>query len=234
MANESGNAYGLTVLSPIKNGHMDEIEYADDTRIRIQSLGLNEDSLMAKVPNTYLARLFILNDVMLEATPACDFCCTLNDVLSFFSDRFRKSALPREDHLQSKYLVFSTNFHGTLEPYLTGMWQSTEKDIRYIWAHCVAFNQVQDASSFIAYIKKCQLETTLFFNGSTDEPLSEQLKSLYLKQEFTRFAVDHQGLPAAELKAAFNTFIERVDPDNLAAPAWRPGQSTVEDGLHQS
>ena len=229
MANESGNAYGLSILSPIKNGHKGELEFADETRMRIQNLGLDEDSPMAKVPNTYLSRMFILDDVILESTPACDFCCTLNDVLSLFNDKFRLKALPKQDHLQSKYLVFSSNFHGTLEPYLSGMWEAISDDIRHIWEHCVAFDQVKDAASFIDYMKKCQLKTTLFFNGSTDDPLDEQLKSLYLKQEFSRFAVEHQGLPAAKLQTAFAKFIERVEPENLAAPTWRPGQCTVDN-----
>lgn len=234
MANESGNAYGLSILSPIKNGHIGEMEYADDTRLRIQGLGLNEESPMAQVPNTYLSRMFILDDVILESTPACDFCCTLSDILSVFSDKFRKKALPKEDHLKSKYLVFSSNFHGTLEPYLSGMWEAISDQIRFIWEHCVAFDQVTDAASFITYMKKCQLKTTLFFNGSTDDPLNEQLKSLYLKQEFARFAVEHQGLPAAKLKAAFADFIKRVEPENLAAPTWRPGQSTTENCLYKA
>lgn len=234
MANESGNAYGLTILSPIKNGNMGEIEFSDDTRRRIIKLGLNEQSPMAKVPNTYLARLFVLNDVYLESNPACDFCCTINDVLSLFNDKFRVKSLPKKDHLKSKYLVFSSNFHGQLEPYLTGMWNAIADDIDNIWRHCVAFDQVSDAPSFVSYMKKCQLETTLFFNGSTDDSLDEQLKALYLKQEFSRFAVEHQGLAAAKLKSAFTTFIKQVEPDNLAAPSWRPGQSTVDNYLNKS
>ena len=43
---------------------------------------------MAKVPNTYLARFYILNDVFYQGFPA------------------------EEEHLKSKYLVFSSNFHG--------------------------------------------------------------------------------------------------------------------------
>jgi hypothetical protein len=51
------------------------------------------------------------------------------------------------------------------------------------------------------------------------------LKALYLKQQFVKFAVSHQGLGAAELQEAFRAFIERVQPNHLAVPTWRPGQS---------
>ncbi len=87
-----------------------------------------------------------------------------------------------------------------------------------MWQFCVGFSEVRDARSFTSYLKKCQVKTTFFFNGSTDEPLAEQLKSLYLKQEFSKFAYAHQGLPAAELQAAFTAFIARVEPENLARP----------------
>jgi hypothetical protein len=76
-------------------------------------------------------------------------------------------------------------------------------------------------------MKKCQLEATLFFNGSTDDSLQEQLKSLYLKQEFAKFAVENQGKSAVDLQAAYKEFMKRVKPTDLSAPTWRPGQSTL-------
>lgn len=138
------------------------------------------------MPQTYLARFFILDDVFHESTPGCDPFCNLLDILSIFKDRFRLLALPREDHLKSRYLVFSSNFHGDLEAYLRGMWSAISADIKHIWEHCVAFDKVHDAEGFITYIKRCQLTANLFFMGSTDDPLEEQLKALYLKQQFVK------------------------------------------------
>lgn len=227
MPNVSGNAYALTVLSPIKNGHFGEIAYADEVRQRLQALGVDEDSPLAKVPQTYLARFFVLDDVYLQSSSGCDPFGNILDVLSLLSERFYRLALPREDHLKSRYLLFSSNFHGDLDPYLRGMWSAISTDIKHIWEHCVAFDGVHDAEGFIAYIKRCQLDANLFFMGSTDDSLEEQLKALYLKQEFTRFAVNHQGLGAEELRAAFNTFIARVRPTDLSAPTWRAGQSAL-------
>lgn len=232
MANTSGNAYALTVLAPIQNGCMGEISYAEIIRNRLQDMPLHEDSPLAKVPNTYLARLFILDDVFYESNTANDALFNFGDLFSFFSDRFRRAALPRKDNLQSKYLVFTSDFYGNLDNYLEGLWKNwvvleknTARDVCYLWEYCVGFDQVTDSESFIRYIKKCQLNATLYFNGSTDDPLQEQLKSLYLKQEFARFAVEHQGKSAAQLQAAFMKFIDRVQPENLAGPSWVPGKS---------
>jgi hypothetical protein len=227
MGNTSKNAYALTVLSPIRSGNYGETAYSDEVRYRLQCLKRNEGSPMAKVPQTYLCRYFVLDDVYHESLPGADFGETIADTLAIFSDRFRRAALPREDHLKSKYLVFCCNLHGDLDTYLRGMWAAIEQDIRHLWEFCYGFDKVVDADSFIAYIRKCQLRASLFFVGSNDDPLEQQLKALYLKQEFSRFAVEHQGMPAAQLQEAYKAFIRRVEPGNLSAPSWPPGKSTV-------
>jgi hypothetical protein len=226
MANRNGNAYALTCLSPIRHGHIDGVAYSDEVRHRLQNWGLLEYSPMAKVPQTYLCRYFVLNDVYYQSLSGPDFFSTVYDILSFFSDRFRTAALPREDHLKSKYLVFSCNLHGDLDTYLRGMWEAIGEDIKRVWCFCYGFDKVTDADSFIVYIKRCQLKAALFFVGSNDDPLPEQLKALYLKQEFSRFASEHQGLPAAELQQAYRAFMRRVQPLNLTGPTWSPGQSS--------
>src|SRR5437899_2231844 len=125
MANKSGNAYGLTLLCPILRGlpkqapeGMNDQTHADLIRIQLQQLTMNEQSTMARVPNTYLGRLWVLNDVPYQGRPA-----TL-------------------EHLKSNYLVFASNFYGELEDYLRGMWTAIEQDLRAILQHCVGFDRV--------------------------------------------------------------------------------------------
>jgi len=224
MANINGNAYALTILSPIKNGNIGEVAYSDEVRDRLLEWNLRANSPMTKVPQTYLCRYFVLDDVYTESLPGTDLYGTIIDIFSIFSDTVRRKALPAEDHLQSNYLVFSSNFHGDLDAYLRGMWNAISDDIKKVWEFCWAFDQVHDADSFVAYMKKCQLTAALFFVGSTDDSLEEQLKSLYLKQEFKKFAMSTQGMTAAQLQQEYKKFISRVQPNNLAAPSWLPGQ----------
>ena len=210
MANTSGNAYGLTTLCPIINGFSSSESTSDseshDKIIRrlLQSLPINEDSLFANTDNTYFARLFILNDVFFQQG---------NDF--------------KRDQLKSKYLCFNSNFHGDLNTYLTGMWNNNETLVRGIWQHCVAFDQVNQASDFVDYIKSCQVDTTLFFNGSNDKPVDEQLKALYVKQMFSEFVLTQQGKSATELKQNFKYFLQRVQLNNIESPSWKPGQSQI-------
>lgn len=235
MATKSGQATALTVLSPIRNGSVGESSFSSITNERCFRLPIHEESPFARVSNTYFARLFVLTDVYYESLSGDDSVFNFSEILSFFSDSARQSALPHKDHLKSNYLVFSSNFYGDLDEYLTGMWNSfafadergKQRNVQYLWEHCVAFDQVKDCNDFIYYIKRCQLDANLFFNGSTDDSLQEQLKALYLKQEFTKFAVAHQGKKAADVQQAFKRFIERVQPENIDGPSWVPGQSSL-------
>ena len=206
MANKSGNAYALTMLCPILPGLPPDAGMGANTqtyttllRDALQTVRMNETSPMARVPNTYLCRFYVLSDVLYQGSPAL------------------------LEHLKSDYLVFSSNFHGDLEPYVTGMWNAAEPEVRAILWHCVGTENVCDAQSFIKYVKACQVTTTFFFNGSTDEPLAQQLKNLYLKQEFSKFVFANQGKSPLELQKAFWQFVDRTQPSNVASPTWKPG-----------
>jgi hypothetical protein len=227
MANVSGNAYGLTVLSPIMDRHEGEIAYSDLVRDRLVTWR-HASSPMSRVPQTYLARFFVLDDVRTQSQGGPDLFSNLTDLLSMF-DSLGTAGLPREDHLKSRYLVFSSNFHGGLDDYLCGMWDAIHEEIFSIWNLCYGFEDVGDAKSFIEYIKKCQVKTTLYFVGSNDKPVEEQLKALYLKQEFSKFAIAHQRLPAGKLQTAFRDFVARTRPNDLAGPTWKPGKANYEE-----
>jgi hypothetical protein len=212
VANVSGKAYALTLFCPIRPGvavppdaGLEGQSCAAHIRYALQQLKVGLDSPSSRVPNTYLCRLFVLDDVHFEGHPA---------VL---------------EHLKSAYLVFEANIYGDRDTWLRGLWASISNEIRGILRNCVGFEGVTDAERFIDYIKKCQVTTTFFFVGSNDLPLAEQLKGLYLKQEFSKFVCANQGKSAAELQAAFRDFVERTKPAELTGPTWKPGVYRLED-----
>lgn len=202
MGNKFGDAYGLTVLIPVKHGSEDNRSYDKIIRDQLQTWPLASQSPLAKVPNTYLARVFLLNDVFYEGAPAI------------------------EEHLNNKYLVFSSNFFGDRDTYLAGMWAAIGDFLQDFLRHCVAFDAVRSSADFVSYIKRCQVNTSLFFNGSTDKPLPEQLKALYVKQAFIHFAYLSQHFRyegaegAGKLQAAFKRFVELIQIDDTSGPSW--------------
>jgi hypothetical protein len=53
--------------------------------------------------------------------------------------------------------------------------------------------------------------------------LAAQLKALYVKQEFSRFAQETQDLPASQLKQAYKAFMQRIKPRDVDEPTWKAG-----------
>jgi hypothetical protein len=212
MSNHADRAYGLMVLCPLESETGLDVSPEAFLRDLLNDLPTDDKSPMAAVPNTYLCRFFVLNDVVYQGKPA-----TL-------------------DHLKSKYLVFVAEIHAPQEEdvddYLRNMWRLSGGGelVPRVWQHCIGFRAVKHADDFVKYMRRCQVDTTLYFNGSTDEPLAEQLKALYLKQELTRFVYDHQGLPPAALQDAFRAFVARVRPTS-PRPSWRPGASSLQNAV---
>lgn len=221
--NISGNAYALTMLCPIKPGVKENRIYADWIRDQLESWNLAAVSPLAKVPNTYLCRFFVLDDIYTESLPGASIWDALSDIRIIPSNKQRLAALPHTDHLQSSYLVFSSNLHGDIDTYLKGLWQNMQIEINTIWQYCYGFEEVKDAASFVAYAKKCCMDASLFFVGSNDDSLAAQLKALYVKQEFSRFAQETQDLPASQLKQAYTAFMQRIKPRDVDAPTWTAG-----------
>ena len=225
--NISGNAYALTMLCPIKPGFVGTRIYADLIRDQLESWNMADLSPMAQVPNTYLCRFFVLDDIYTESLPGARIWDALSDIRIIPSNKQRLAALPHTDHLQSRYLVFSSNLHGDVDAYLTGMWKKIATDIKSIWQYCYGFEDVNDEAGFLLYAKKCCLEASLFFVGSNDDSLAEQLKALYVKQEFSRFAQETQDLPAAQLRQAYTEFIQSIKPRDIAEPSWIAGATNA-------
>src|SRR5579863_4441055 len=97
MANQSGNVYGLTILSPIIDDPNADISHDCAIRNYLATLARDHGSPFAKLSSTHISRLVVMDDVIHVGTPE------------------------REEHLKSKYLVFESNFDGSLDPYLTRM-----------------------------------------------------------------------------------------------------------------
>jgi len=212
MANSYENIYALTAFCPLRPESVGTESPAAVIRNLLNHEPSDHHGAMAKVPNTYFCRLLVLDDVIYQGKPA------------------------EYEHLQSNYLVFTATVYGDLEPYLRGMWAAATPFVRAVWQYCVGFDGVHDELTFARYIQQCQVNTDLFFNGSiepgsSNQSLAEQLKALYVQQEFARFVSDHQGLPAGELQEAFQKFVARVRPDDMSGPTWRAGASSLGDAV---
>jgi hypothetical protein len=195
MPNQSGQVYGLTILSPIaEEDHLD-ISHTLKLRAFLATLPKDHLSPFAQVSSTHLARLVVMDDVVFVGSPAC------------------------EEHLRSRYLVFETNFDGDLDTYLTRLAKEVPDFVTNVWSHCVGFPGVSDIGAFIAYMKKCQIDTTFFFADVNNHTVQENLKALQEQAAMAHFIEKNQGLPASELQRAFGVFLRSLE----SAPRPREG-----------
>jgi hypothetical protein len=210
MANQSGQLYGLTILSPIlESDHLD-ISHATAVRWYLASLPKDHTSPLARVSSTHFARLVVLDDVVFVGTPA------------------------REEHLKSRYLVFETNFDGDLDTYLTRMAREIPDFVDAVWKHCAGYPGVADPAAFLAYMKRCQIETTFFFADVNDKTVQQNLRALQVQSALSCFIERNQGKPAAEIQKMFGVLLERL----AKAPAPLPGgidseKTAAEDRPHE-
>jgi hypothetical protein len=171
--NTSGQAYGLTVLAPIRSGHEAALaRYLD-------LLDGGDDSPLARVPGTHFARWVVIGDVVYEG---------------------RRQ---RRDHLKLGRLLFTSNFDGPVMPYLEALRTGLGDAADSIWDHCDGYPGSADPAAFAAYIRSHQVENSLFFAAYGDLTVDQVKRGLAVRREVIDFATSGQGLGATDLKAAF-------------------------------
>ena len=210
MANVSGSVYGLTILSPIIDDPNADISHDGAIRQYLANLPNGHTSPFAKVSSTHICRLVVMDDVIYVGTPA------------------------NEEHLNSKYLVFESNFDGELEPYLARMANEIPEVVESVWGHCVGYPGLRDVSAFVAYMKKCQITTTFYFADVNDHTVQSTLRALKVQASVADFIGKHQGESPAEIQAAFRAFYERVSNMSEQEPGHHDPQGHQSIKLNKS
>jgi hypothetical protein len=185
VANQNGNMYGLTILSPIIDDPKITISHDTALRMYLQNMHRHAQSPFARVSGTHMCRLVVMDDVVFVGNPAT------------------------AEHLKSKYLVFNSNLYGGRDAYLEEMARKIPDVVQDIWSHCVGYPGT-DPKAFAAYIRKCQIETTFYFADVNNKTVEQTLTALQTKVEFTEFIEQNQGKSPAELQRQFAAFWERV------------------------
>jgi hypothetical protein len=204
MANQSGQIYGLTILSPILESVSIDICHATALRWYLASLPRDHTSPFARVSSTHFARLVVMDDVVFVGAPA------------------------REEHLKSRYLIFESNFDGDLDTYLTRMARDIPEVVDSVWKHCVGYPGV-DPAAFAAYMKKCQIETTFFFADVNDKTVQQTLKALQVQSTLAHFIEGNQGRPAVDIQKSFGALLERLAKEGGPLPGGIDSEKTAAD-----
>jgi hypothetical protein len=105
--NVSGQAYALTVLTPILDGHATELT------AHLEALPEGSESPLARVPGTHLGRWVVIDDV-----------------------KYQGHGQRHRDRLQAARLLFTSNFDGALDDYLDKLQTGLGEDADAVWGHC--------------------------------------------------------------------------------------------------
>jgi len=210
MPSKNGSVYGLTLLCPILDDPDAVPSHDLQIRDHLAQLSVGADSPFATSPGTHLARLVVLDDVIYVGAPSC------------------------EEHLNSKYLVFESNCDGDRDSYLGGLADAIPDELDAIWKHCVGYPSrgARDRSAFLAYMKRCEIETTFFFAPVNNKTVAETLTALRNKASIAHFIAAHQGLPPAEIQKKILALHARLKALPTPHPAAVHVARTLDTGGH--
>ena len=177
--NHSGQAYSLTVMTPILDDH------ASALAAHLAALGPEDASPLARVPGTHFARWVILDDVVYAG------------------------GRQRRDALKAGRLLFTSNFDRPLDAYLEALRTELAEDADAVWGHCAGYPGRADAPAFAAYFRNHQLESALFFAAYGDQTVAQVQANVAQRTRLIEFAMAAQGLEPAELQARFHSAFPR-------------------------
>jgi hypothetical protein len=171
--NVAGQAYSLTVLAPIDS------ERVSDLVNYLDNVGSEDASPLSKVGATHFARWVVMDAPVFEG------------------------GWQRRDGWSYPRLLFTSNFDGALDPYLerlrVGLGECADK----VWGHCLGYPGSEQPSAFAGWIKRNQIDSSLFYAAYGGMTVEDVLRSLETRKQLTEFAIAHQGDSPDDLRAAF-------------------------------
>ncbi len=190
MANTVGQAYGLTVLSPIRGDLVNGVSRARLLRTQLAALPNGPDSPFARLPMMHFARWVVIDELPVEGFPA------------------------KDDQLANAWLLFVCEFDGALDPMLQLLATAAGEAVDAICAHCVGYPGADSLRAFATWFHKCQIETTFLFSSYPDDTVADVQRALVVQRAFVAWLAEHLPVlhgpvgaaEAAALQAAFRTF----------------------------
>jgi len=180
MPNFCNGHYFLTVLAPVRTGSvtragdsfshrqrlLETLARLPNSEVTVASRGTGgagHGSPFARNTLTHLAR-FVLVDA-----PAFNGRVSGDTILAKLL-KTDPHAVQEADRLSSPYLLFAADFDAadgsdaSLERCTDALWETMQAELQQVFGFCTGFDDITTAKAFYAYIKRCQIETTMPFN----------------------------------------------------------------------
>jgi len=185
MPNFDGGHYFLSAFIPIKNSvYIDQegrrtspvnrlreelaiLPKAHQSKVTEQT---EWNSPFARNTRTHFARFVVIDDTVYNGRTPIN---ALRVAIGGNADRLNPATPQPVDQLTCAYLFFAADFDATdgneaqLRSYLLELWRTMQRELRAVLSYCVGFDdrvKGDDPEAFFAYIRDCQIETTMPFN----------------------------------------------------------------------
>jgi hypothetical protein len=169
--NRRGRFYAFTSLTPIKPGSAAAV----DLELRRYETG---PSPFRNLPEVHAARLVVIDQLKTGWFGAPD---------------------PRPQ-LRSQYVLFTADIIAPYDGYalpdqfLERMYVSLRAEVHTIWGQCYGFATARTPMQFASWLKRSQLDTSLYFVGYPDATPEELSEALQVRDELIEFVRTHQYL----------------------------------------
>jgi hypothetical protein len=194
MANQNGAKYGFTGLFPVTRGQSTELSALlrslDDTKVYPRG------SPFSDVPIIHMARLFVIDRLAYQGTPA------------------------KIDRLQSDYMLFTCDFDGdSIDSLVRAMVSNIPGQLAGIWGYCVRFPGIQKRDQLSEYFERCQLENNFYLVDQPAASVSDILRGLMCRRRFGEFIRQMQRKPRkpAVLQRGFRLMWRSLEKDRPLA-----------------
>jgi hypothetical protein len=194
MANQNGAKYGFTGLFPVTRGQSTELRALlrslDDTKVYPRG------SPFSDVPIIHMARLFVIDRLAYQGTPA------------------------KIDRLQSDYMLFTCDFDGdSIDSLVRAMVSNIPGQLAAIWGYCVRFPGIQKRDQLSEYFERCQLENNFYLVDQPAASVNDILKGLMCRRRFGEFIRQMQRKPRkpAVLQRGFRLMWRSLEKDRPLA-----------------
>jgi hypothetical protein len=169
--NTIGSAYALTTIARVLPGRADELE------AYLEALPVGEASPFARIDTLHIARAQLFRALVHQGAEQ-----------------------PKTDTLQHAHLVFTSTIDGSLDRYLEALAQLVPECDAW-WGRCLGYPGRSDRAAFKAYVRSIQAPPGLFQSAMPTATVRDVREAVELRERVIDFAVEAQGLSAAELQA---------------------------------
>ncbi|MEM6461534.1 MAG: hypothetical protein AAF724_06435 [Pseudomonadota bacterium] len=210
--NRYGSKYGYTALFPIRDA---------DCRVALRKSLLDMDahkygSPFSDVPRIHLARLIVWDGLPYQGLPS------------------------KADRLEAGYLIFMCDFDGETVRNLAGSLVVNAFDfVQDIWGKCSGFPVTGEgpfdtnaaAKQFADYLRRYQVETSLFFCDQPHATVEEILSGIKMQIAFAKFVEANQADDPVTLQQKFRQFWEDLKGSQDLLPGRLPDTEPRGTGL---